>query len=57
MTVVVKDDFGEWLTFGNAVGFRTEVEYNNLEVSDEDGCLIAAYAGGKWVAAKIVEDQ
>ncbi|WP_280485357.1 hypothetical protein [Nocardia cyriacigeorgica] len=35
--------------------FRTEQEYNNLEVFDDTGRLIAAYAGDQWIAAVIVD--
>ncbi len=38
-------------------GFRTEEDFNNLEVVDSSGCLIAAYAGGEWISAVIVDES
>jgi hypothetical protein len=38
-------------------GFRTEEDFNNLEVQDSSGSLIAAYAGGEWISAVIVDES
>lgn len=56
MAIEVKDDSGEVTIFDAATGFKTEEEYNNLEVIGPDGSVVAAYAGGKWARAFFAED-
>ncbi|QIS16495.1 hypothetical protein [Nocardia arthritidis] len=57
MAVEVIADNEDSIIYADAIGFRTEEEYNNLEVSDAHGRIIAAYAGGKWVAAIMVTEE
>ncbi|WP_187776346.1 hypothetical protein [Antrihabitans cavernicola] len=57
MAIRVKDEFGEVETFGDATGFRTDEETNNLEVYNDSGAVFGAWAEGKWVSAvKLDED-
>lgn len=51
MSVRVRDEFGDFQTHSDGAGFRTDEDFNNLEVLDSQGKLIAAYQGGKWVSA------
>ncbi|ATL70780.1 hypothetical protein [Nocardia terpenica] len=57
MSIEVITEFGDPIVFADAIGFRTEEDYNNLEVSDANGHILAAYAGGKWVAAIMLSDE
>ncbi|WP_280429142.1 hypothetical protein [Nocardia brasiliensis] len=50
-------EYEESIVFESAVGVRTEADYNNLEVLDADGSIIAVYAGGHWSSALVLTDR
>ncbi|MEU4709509.1 hypothetical protein AB0G00_24095 [Nocardia salmonicida] len=51
---VVRAD-GTQETISAGAGFRTDEEYNNLEVRDVHGSLVIAFAGGFWASAEVSE--
>ncbi|MGW0245056.1 hypothetical protein ACWDYH_00260 [Nocardia goodfellowii] len=54
---VYSPDFEESIVFESGEGVVTEADYNNLEVVDADGNIIAVYAGGQWASALVLADE
>ncbi|WP_172456910.1 hypothetical protein [Nocardia farcinica] len=53
MKVIDRD--GKLYEFKSAAGFKTEEEHNNLEVIGSDGRIVAAWSGGAWSGAVMLD--